>query len=428
MNWRPAFAIVLLYVTLVTYRGALAFERYKLHKKALGWLFALLSLAPLVVFKYYNFINESIAAGLEYAGLHFALPGLNWAIPVGLSFFTFQAYGYLFDVYRGQFEAEKSMLDYSLFVAFFPQIAAGPISKANELLPQIKHPASFDYDCAKQGLKYLLWGMFIKVVLADRLGLFVDTVYANYQNYNGTTCFVASVFYSIQIYGDFAGYSLMAIGVARVLGFDLINNFRRPYLAVSITDFWKRWHISLTRWLTQNIYIPLGGNRCSKLRCYFNIFITFIVSGIWHGAAWNFILWGGVHGIAQITEKHLNMATYPGHNLVIKWGRMVLTFLIVNFAWILFRAPDIATAFSYIGRIFTSFGLPDFAGVGISGIFISAMALTILIFKECREEFFPNSLPVLKTKIARWTIYVGLFCSILLLGMLDGGQFIYVSF
>ena len=302
MNWKPAFSIVLLGVTLITYWGGQVLElraednnnnnANPKRRKRVVWLFALLGLLPLLVFKYYNFLNDSLTAGLASVGLKFAMPGLNWAVPVGISFFTFQAVGYMLDVYHGRVKAEKNLLDYVLFVSFFPQVTSGPISTAEELMPQIKVVHKFDYEQGKQGLKYLLWGMFIKLVIADRLGLFVDTVYANYIHYSGATCFVASVFYTLQIYCDFAGYSLMAIGIARTLGFNLIDNFRRPYLAVSITDFWKRWHISLTRWLTRQVYIPLGGSRCSKPRTYWNIFVTFLVSGIWHGANWTFIVWG----------------------------------------------------------------------------------------------------------------------------------------
>lgn len=428
MNWKPAFALVLLYVTLVTFLGALSFTGARSKKRVLGWCFALLSLAPLVVFKYYNFLNDSTTAALEAAGLHFSLPGLNWAVPIGLSFFTFQAAGYLFDVYRGQVQAENNFLNYLLFVSFFPQIASGPISKASEFIPQIRELPSFSYEQGKQGLKYLLWGMFMKVVIADRLGLFVDTVYANYLSYNGTTLLVASIFYSIQIYCDFAGYSLMAIGLGRLLGFNLINNFRRPYFATSITDFWRRWHISLTRWLKENIYIPLGGNRCSKARCYFNILVTFLVSGIWHGAAWTFILWGGIHGVIQIVEKMSGTAKYEGHNLWVRTLRMAVTFLIVNFAWILFRSPDISTAGSYIARIFSGVGVPAVSEMGGAVILILAVSVLILVFKELREEFFPGKMAFLDSRAFRGAAYVALFCMVVLFGVLDGGQFIYVSF
>lgn len=332
------------------------------NRKRIVWLFALLGLLPLLVFKYYNFLNDSLTAGLASVGLKFAMPGLNWAVPVGISFFTFQAVGYMLDVYQGKTKAEKNLLDYLLFVSFFPQVTSGPISTANELLPQIKVTHSFDYEQGKLGLKFLLWGMFVKLVVADRLGLFVDTVYANYIHYNGGTCFVASVFYTLQIYCDFAGYSLMAIGIARTLGFNLPDNFRRPYFATSITDFWKRWHISLTRWLTQHIYIPMGGNRCSKARNYWNIFVTFLVSGIWHGANWTFIVWGCIHGVLKVIEKALGWQKYEGNKGFVKAIRILVTILLVNFAWIFFRMPDITSAGIVIGKIFTSVGTPDLSG------------------------------------------------------------------
>jgi len=428
MNWKPAFALILLFITVVTFCGALSFDKVKSKKNALGWAFTLLSLAPLFVFKYYNFLNDSLTSGLELVGLHLSLPGLNWAVPIGVSFFSFQAVGYMLDVYRGRFEPEKSFVDYLLFVSFFPQIMSGPISKASEFLPQIKKPAPFSYEKGKQGLKFLLWGMFIKIVIADRLSLFVDTVYSNYSVHNGTTLFLASVFYSIQIYCDFAGYSLLAIGLAKTLGFNLINNFRRPYLSVSVTDFWRRWHISLTRWLKENIYIPLGGNRCSKARCYFNILVTFLLSGIWHGAAWTFILWGVLHGIILVLEKMAGVTVYEGHSPLVRGLRMLLTFLIVNFAWILFRSPDISTAFTIIGTIFTSVGVPAVSEMGGAVILILAVALSLLFFKELREEFFPGKVRVLDSSVFRGFAYVSLFCMIILFGVLDGGQFIYASF
>ena len=382
----------------------------------------------MLVFKYYNFLNDSLSQGLAAIGLKFAMPGLNWAIPVGISFFTFQAVGYMLDVYHGKTEAEKNLLDYVLFVSFFPQVTSGPISTGNELLPQIKATHKFDYEQGKQGLKFLLWGMFIKLVIADRLGLFVDTVYTNYMHYNGATCFVASVFYTLQIYCDFAGYSLMAIGIARTLGFNLPDNFRRPYFAISITDFWKRWHITLTRWLTQHIYIPLGGNRCSKARNYWNIFVTFLVSGIWHGANWTFIVWGCMHGVLQIVEKALGWQKYEGNNGFVKAIRILVTFLLVNFAWIFFRMPDVTSAGIVIWKIFTSVGTPDLSGLDIFSKLILFIGLAILIFKDLKDEFLPNKLTFLRKGFFRWSIYIALFAMILTLGVLDSGQFIYVNF
>lgn len=432
MNWKPAFALALLGVILITYWGGYVVDNQHtehLDKKrsntmALGWTFALLGCLPLLIFKYYNFLNESVTQGLSFLGLHFVLPGLNWAIPVGISFFTFQAVGYFLDVYHGRIKAEKNLLDYLLFVSFFPQVTSGPISKADELLPQIKNPHTFSYEQGKQGLKWLLWGMFIKLVIADRLGLFVDTVYANYIHYNGATCFVASIFYTLQIYCDFAGYSLMAIGIAAILGFNLINNFRRPYLAVSVTDFWKRWHISLTRWLTQQVYIPLGGSRCSKARNYLNVMITFLVSGIWHGANWTFIFWGLIHSSLQIIEKALGWQKYDGHNRFVKAAKIGVTFLLVNFAWVFFRMPTIGESFGIIGKMFSGFGTVQFAQVFTTGMFPVAVifvGLLILCFKDIRDEFYATKLQLLQNPVFRWSVYVVLFVLIITSGVLDGG-------
>ena len=433
MNWKPTFALVLLAITLVTYGGGYVLNKQAVNneelrvkrRKRLIWLFAVLSLLPLLVFKYYNFVNESIWSLLSSLGLRYELHGLNWAIPVGISFFTFQAVGYLFDVYYQRIKAEKSIVDYTLFVCFFPQIYSGPISKANELLPQIKEEHKFNYQQGVQGLKFLLWGMFLKLVLADRLGLYVDKVAANYDMYSGGTCVLSAIFYSLQIYGDFAGYSLMAIGVAKTLGFNLINNFNRPYFSVSITDFWRRWHISLSRWLKDYVYIPLGGSRCSKLRNYWNIFVTFLVSGIWHGANWTFIVWGLIHGFAQIIEKALGWNNKESKGFV-KLLRIAGTFVLVTVAWIFFRMPTLSDAMLFIKHGVTDFGRPEV--LSITNFAIYLMAIALVVFKETREEFFPTKLRFLNNRYVRWAEYVVVFSLILLCGALDSGSFIYGSF
>ncbi len=394
-------------------------------RKRLIWLFAVVSLLPLLVFKYYNFVNESVWSLLSSLGLRYELHGLNWAIPVGISFFTFQAVGYLFDVYYQRIKAEKSIVDYMLFVCFFPQIFSGPISKANELLPQIKEEHKFNYQQGVQGLKFLLWGMFLKLVLADRLGLYVDKVAANYDMYSGGTCVLSAIFYSLQIYGDFAGYSLMAIGVAKTLGFNLINNFNRPYFSVSITDFWRRWHISLSRWLKDYVYIPLGGSRCSKLRNYWNIFVTFLVSGIWHGANWTFIVWGLIHGFAQIIEKALGWNNNESKGFV-KLLRILGTFVLVTVAWIFFRMPTLSDAVLFIKHGVSDFGSPEV--LSITNFAIYLMAIALVLFKETREEFFPAKPRFLNNRYVRWAEYVVVFSLILLCGALDSGSFIYGSF
>ncbi len=255
LQWKPVYVLILLGVTVVTYYSALLIEKAKRPKRTLT-LGVLLALLPLFFLKYFNFINDTITSVLSIVGLNFHLQGLNWVIPIGISFFTFQALGYLWDVYYKRQEAEHDFLTYALFVSFFPSIISGPINKASHIIPQLKKIRPyFDYNKAVAGLKLLLWGMFMKVVVADRVGLYVDTVLPNYMHYTGISCFLASILYTIQIYADFAGYSLMAIGVGKVFGFELTENFRRPYFAVSVTDFWHRWHISLSTWLKDYVYM-----------------------------------------------------------------------------------------------------------------------------------------------------------------------------
>ena len=427
MNWNPAFALALMFVTGVTYYGShfISDANDQKKNKHICMLTVVLGVSLLVIFKYYNFINDNINALLSWLHLQVELPGLNYAIPVGISFFTFQAIGYFLDVYLKKIEAEKSLSDYVLFVSFFPQVSSGPISKASELLPQIQNPKPFNEIQAKDGLRYLLWGMFMKVAVADRLGIYVDTIYGEYINYSGFNSFVSMLYYSFQIYADFAGYSLMALGIAKLLGYDIVNNFQQPYFAFSITNFWRRWHISLSRWLKDYIYIPLGGSRCSSTRNYFNIFITFLVSGIWHGASWNFIIWGALHGIFQIIEKALHLQKEPAKGGIIKAVRIVITFFLVSFAWIFFRMPTLNDAIGLIVHTvkdFTSFDI-----LQNQRIFI-LFTLPIVIMHDIYLEYFSHKQYWWNNTITRWMLYVTLFILILIVGVLDSGQFIYVSF
>lgn len=429
LQWKPVYALILLGITIVTYFSALAVEKSDRPKRALtvGVVSALL---PLIVFKYYNFINDSICGAMSVVGLNIHLAGLNWAIPIGISFFTFQALGYLWDVYYKQQEAEHDFLVYALFVSFFPCILSGPINKAALVIPQLRQLRTyFDYSKAVEGLKMLLWGMFMKVVVADRLGLYVDTVLPNYENYTGLTCFVASLLYTIQIYADFAGYSLMAIGIGKVLGFELTENFRRPYFAVSITDFWHRWHISLSTWLKDYVYIPLGGSRCSKTRNYWNIFVTFLVSGIWHGANWTFILWGCMHGVCQMVEKMLRQQKC-NYGWMGRSVKIFVTFMIVNFAWIFFRMPTLADAYGVIARIFDpTLPMSIYIAPLPAPMFI-ALGVIILLIKDLRDEFFPDSFLLMNHQsfIVRWMTYIALIFTILLAGVFSSDQFIYANF
>jgi D-alanyl-lipoteichoic acid acyltransferase DltB (MBOAT superfamily) len=274
-----------------------------------------------------------------------------------------------------------------------------------------------------QGLRWLLWGMFLKTVIADRLGIYVDLIYGNYASMSGKECLLGSVFYSLQIYSDFAGYSMMAMGLAKLLGFQLINNFQRPYFAISITDFWHRWHISLSRWLKDYVYIPLGGSRCGKIRNYSNILITFLISGVWHGANWTFILWGLFHGIAQIIEKAFHLQKNKGNNAVERVVRIAITMFIVNLLWIYFRMPTIDQTHSFLSHVITNFN-----GSIYWGQYKYAILLFPLVVKSLRDEFCPQCTMLLNYTIVRWTVYVFLFVMILLFGVLSSGQFIYVNF
>ena len=429
LNWKPVYALILLGVTLVTYYGARLIEKNE-KKKQIMALGAVFSLLPLLFFKYFNFINEQVYVVLSAFGLRYDLLGLNWAVPIGISFFTFQALGYFFDVYYKKIEAENDLLTYALFISFFPSILSGPINKASLVIPQLKNMRPyFDYGKAIGGLKMLLWGMFLKVVVADRVALYVDTVLPNYMNYTGVTCFIASIFYTIQIYADFAGYSLMAIGVGKVLGFELTENFRRPYFAVSVTDFWRRWHISLSTWLKDYVYIPMGGSKCSKMHNYWNIFVTFLVSGIWHGANWTFIVWGIWHGIAQIIEKAMGQQKCE-YGWLGKSVKIIITFLLVNFAWIFFRMPTLGDACGVIAHIFDvhqSMALE----ITSKHIFVLMMMGTILLFiKDWTDEFAPNRLKLFdnKNRLVRWASYLSVIILILLTGVFDAGQFIYANF
>ncbi len=446
LQWKPAYAMILLGVTAVTYGAALALDktgdanfcvstgqtpgRGEGRPKVLLVASVLLTLLPLLVFKYYNFINESVTQGLSLVGLHFNLPGLNWAIPLGISFFTFQALGYLFDVYYKRQEAERDFLTYALFISFFPSIVSGPINKASLVIPQLKALRP-QYDRVKvtQGLRMILWGMFMKVVVADRVALYVDTVLPNYMNYTGLSCLVASLLYTIQIYADFAGYSLMAIGVGKTLGFELTANFRRPYFAVSVTDFWHRWHISLSTWLKDYVYIPLGGSRCSRVRNYWNIFVTFLVSGIWHGANWTFIFWGIMHGVCQIVEKMLGQQQCR-YGLVGKTVKIIVTFLIVNFAWIFFRMPSLGDAYHVIGRIFDP-SLPHSVFLPTkTDLLLMAIGVGMLFVKDFTDEFLPGRFLLLENRRAavRWIAAIVTLVMIMLCGVFSADQFIYAKF
>lgn len=427
MSFVPQYAVVLFFVTCVTFLGALCMERIRRQwRKPIFVLFLLASFFPLFLFKYLRFVADTFTQCLSLFHVQLAIDGLSWAIPIGISFYTLQAVAYLADVYMGKNKAERCFSDYVLLISFFPHVVSGPITLAPKLLPQIKNPRPFDYAMAVRGMKDILWGMFLKLVIADRAGLFVKFVYKDYMHFSGTDCILASFMYTLQIYADFAGYSLLAIGVGRTLGYELTQNFRLPYFAVSVTDFWHRWHISLSTWLKDYIYIPLGGSRCSKARNYWNILVTFLVSGVWHGANWTFIVWGLLHGVFQVIEKMLgqNKCKYGWKGKTIK---IIITFLLVNFAWIFFRMPTLEDALKLIGHM-VSDGLSALTLWDETNLLYFLLAFPILLAYDVWKEFYAGKVRIKHGKVVKWAFAIFLVLTILSVGVLDSGQFIYARF
>ncbi len=431
MNWNPAYAILILTSTLLTYLCGIFVEinNSEKHKKKLFLTISLIiNFSILFIFKYFNFINESVFSIMEYVGIRWSVPNLDVLLPVGISFYTFQAVGYSIDVYRGTIKAEKNFITYALFVSFFPQLVAGPIERAKNLLPQFYEEHKFDYNNVVEGLKLMLWGFFMKICVADTLCEYVNAVFNNVEHHNGASLILATIFFTFQIYCDFGGYSNIAIGAARVMGFRLMENFHYPYFSLNIKEFWRRWHISLSSWFMDYVYIPLGGNRVKYPRHLLNLMITFIVSGIWHGANWTFVLWGALHGCYQVIGNIFRKYIYtPKYTTVIsKVFSTLLCFVLVAFAWIFFRANNVNDAFLIIEKIFTQQGqvfvdVPSFV-YGFAGLFI-------LIIKDFKDNFnidihFMHS----KYAVIRYISVVALITYIILFGTFSSGQFIYFQF
>ncbi|MBR5706074.1 MAG: MBOAT family protein [Bacteroidaceae bacterium] len=427
MNWEPAYALLLLTSTVVTYLAAIGISRSEDRKKKKAYLISsiVLNLAILFLFKYYNFIGSNIQSLFQLMGIGLNVPKFTLLLPVGISFYTFQALGYSIDVYYGKTDIEKSFPTYALFVSFFPQLVAGPIERSGNLLPQFKQKHEFDYDEVMAGLRLMIWGYFMKLVLADRCGIYVDNIFNNIDKHNGGSYLVASLLFPFQIYGDFAGYSFIAIGTARVLGFRLMDNFRRPYLSSSVGEFWHRWHISLSTWFKDYVYIPLGGNRVKRARAYTNLLITFIVSGIWHGANWTFLCWGCLHGVLLCIEKALEIGkqNYTGFKRLLHWAA---TFVLVSLAWILFRADTVNDALTIITGIFTNPGIPK---LEIANFIAIGLAMVILTAKELTDEFnLKFRIAESQSWLVRHLYLVFMISYIILLGVLGGDQFIYFQF
>lgn len=451
MNWDARYVLLLLFSTVVTYFSGIALEKVQTDRarKAAVAISFVLNIGVLFFFKYFDFAVDSINLVLMQTGLSVPKPDLNVLLPVGISFYTFQALSYTMDVYRKDIAAEQNFFRYALFVSFFPQLVAGPIERSRNLLSQVNQTHQFDYDMMREGLLIMLWGYFLKLVVADRVAIVVNTVYGDYTQYGGAYIIMASVLFAVQIYCDFAGYSTIAIGAAKILGFQLMENFDCPYFSLSIGEFWRRWHISLSSWFRDYLYIPLGGNRKGTVIKYRNLMIVFLVSGLWHGAAGTYVVWGLIHGIYQVIggmtrplRDRLNelLELKPesiGHRLI----SGIITFGLVDFAWIFFRAESIRDAISmiksmvHIGNIgnLLSGGLYD---LGLSSKNIKVLLLGILVI------FFADYMKYKGIKIreviiaqelwCRWLCYLAAFWFILIFGIwggnYDASSFIYFQF
>lgn len=457
MCWNPQYALLIATSTVITYLSGLLIaksnrlkDQSRREKQKKLWVFLSFTsnLLILFFFKYFNFTIDSLNVLLEGIGIQVATPSFDVMLPVGISFYTFQALSYTMDVYRGDLEAERNLGKYALFVSFFPQLVAGPIERSKNLLDQINNYHTFNYNRMRRGLCLMLWGFFQKVVVADRVALLVNQVYNNYTDYQGFEIGVATLLFAVQIYCDFSGYTDIARGAAEVMGFKLMVNFKQPYFAKSIGEFWRRWHISLSSWFKDYLYIPLGGSRVSTIKRYRNIMTVFMVSGLWHGASWNYVIWGFLHGMYQIIgdvlkpvrEKFVGQARIKKYTAVYSWLQVGITFVLVDFAWIFFRAPSGKEAIGVIKQLFSTFNpsvLWDgtLYTLGLSAADFWAMIISIVILWlvdgmqtkwKLRESIFRLPLPI------RWSIYTFSLFGILIFGVYGPGyaasQFIYFQF
>ena len=356
MSWNVKYVALILLTTVVSYGAAILMERWESRgrKKACLGGALLISLGVLFFFKYFNFLSNSVTELLTRLAIPVQPFTLKLMLPVGISFYTFQTLSYVIDVYRGDVKACRHFGKYATFVSFFPQLVAGPIERTGNLLPQIEEPHTFDCEKAIAGAKMIAWGFFKKIAIADTISVYVDLVYGHLPDYRGFTLVIATALFAFQIYCDFSGYSDIAIGVAKLLDIDLMTNFESPYFSASIKEFWSRWHISLSTWFRDYVYIPLGGNRVGPFRHRMNLMLTFLASGLWHGANWTYVLWGGIHGLGQIVERLWS----KGKKQRRTWYGVLLTFSFVCFAWIFFRADSISDAWYVVTHLFSGLAHP----------------------------------------------------------------------
>lgn len=427
MSWKPSYAVLILFTSVSTWFCGLKIASKKNNRKPYITLCLSINFLILFFFKYYNFTIDSITSIISWQNYRLNIPYSHFLLPVGISFYTFQSIGYTIDVYRKEIEPEKNFFTYALFVSFFPQLVAGPIERAKNLLPQFHSKHLFDGEEFIEGLKLMIWGFFMKLCVAGNVAPYVDAVYNNVPHHNGTSLLLASIFFSFQIFCDFGGYSLIAIGTARCLGFKLMQNFNHPYLSTSFRDFWHRWHISLSSWFGSYVYIPLGGNRCSHIKHYRNLMITMLASGVWHGANWTFIWWGGIHGVFLVINAIYNKITNNKH-IIPKIIAVLGTWIAATWAWIFFRANSLSDAFTITQKIITEPG-KLYKGDGIPSLILPILMILILMMKEIKDEYhirvslMHNRNPWISIPSVALVIIIILLCA-----EFNSGKFIYFQF
>lgn len=421
-DWR--FLFLIFFSSMIDFLIGLKMEKttHKSARKGLLLASVLVNIGLLSYFKYFNFFLESLDGAFTLLGQPLDVSRLNIILPVGISFYTFQTLSYTIDIYRREISPTKDIIAFFSFVSFFPQLVAGPIERASHLLPQFLRKRSFSYANISAGGKMMLWGLFMKVAVADRLSVYIDDVYGGIDQQAWLTLVVAHIFFAFQIYCDFAGYSLIAIGCAKIFDFELMENFRRPYFATSFKSFWSRWHISLSTWFRDYVYIPLGGSRRGSFQSGVNLLLTFVISGFWHGANWTFIIWGALNGFFLVFEKRL-----PNLHLH-KVVSGLIVFSLVCFSWIFFRAPSVSDAFSIANRVITFQGSGFY--FGDKGIFLfGLMGLAILLIHDYITEFKPDiQLIHHRSAIVRFATILFLMFYITSFGVFDNSQFIYFQF
>ncbi len=427
MAFKPVYILILLFTIVVDYFAGFFIANAQGPKRKLYLIISLITnIGFLAIFKYFNFINLNITYLLGLIGQENPIPNYPLDLPIGLSFHTFQAMSYTIEVYRRNQKPEKDFIVYSLYVMFYPQLVAGPIERPQNLLWQFHTFFKYNFENIKAGLMRIAWGLFKKVVIADRLAILVDYCYDNPTEHSGLTLFMATIFFSFQIYCDFSGYSDIAIGAARLMGFQLMENFKVPYISKSVAEFWSRWHISLSGWFKDYLYIPLGGNRVKEGRLYFNYFIVFMVSGLWHGAAWTFIIWGALHGIyivlSMLRKKYIPI--HLGPSKIKDIVNIVFTFMLISFSWIFFRAHGFLNAKIIITKIFSIENYGVFKGpLNNLEMWFSFLLIVVLMLKEIYFEQIKTS----NTKIF-YLLFTFLLVFTYLFGVFSSNQFIYFQF